>query len=54
MTENKPANPLEMIAYVLSQQIEDGEIVYIGTGLPMVAGILAKKTHAPYLRLVYE
>ena len=22
MTENKPANPLEMIAYVLSQQIE--------------------------------
>jgi acyl CoA:acetate/3-ketoacid CoA transferase beta subunit len=54
MTENKPANPLEMIAYVLSQQIEDGEIVYIGTGLPMVAGILARKTHAPNITLVYE
>lgn len=54
MTENKPANPLEMIAYVLSQQIEDGEVVYIGTGLPMVAGILAKKTHAPNITLVYE
>lgn len=54
MTESKPANPLEMIAYVLAQQIEDGEVVYIGTGLPMVAGILAKKTHAPNITLVYE
>jgi len=54
MTEPKPANPLEMIAYVLAQEIEDGEIVYIGTGLPMVAGILAKKTHAPNITMVYE
>jgi len=54
MTENKPANPLEMIAYVLSLQIEDNEVVYIGTGLPMVAGILAKKTHAPNITMVYE
>jgi len=54
MTDNRPANPLEMIAYVLAQQIQDGEVVYIGTGLPMVAGILAKKTHAPNITLVYE
>jgi len=54
MIEPRPANPLEMIAYVLAQQIEDGEVVYIGTGLPMVAGILAKKTHAPNITLVYE
>lgn len=54
MTDNRPANPLEMIAYVLSQEIKDGEVVYIGTGLPMVAGILAKKTHAPNITLVYE
>ena len=54
MTEHRPANPLEMIAYVLAQQIEDGEVVYIGTGLPMVAGTLAKKTHAPNITLVFE
>jgi len=54
MTDNKPANPLEMIAYVLSKQIVDNEVVYIGTGLPMVAGILAKKTHAPNITIVYE
>ncbi len=54
MTDQRPANPLEMIAYVLAQQIKDGEVVYIGTGLPMVAGILAKKTHAPNITMVYE
>ena len=54
MTAEKPANPLEMIAYVLAQQINDHEIVYVGTGLPMVSAILAKKTHAPNITLVYE
>ncbi len=54
MTEKKPANPLEMLAYVLSKHINDHEVVYIGTGLPMVAAILAKKTHAPNITFVYE
>ncbi len=56
MTSNnkKPANPLEILAYVLSKQINDNEIVYIGTGLPMVAAILAQKTHAPNITMVYE
>lgn len=54
MSNVAPANPLEMIAYNLSNQIEDGQIVYVGTGLPMVGGILAKKTHAPNITLVYE
>lgn len=51
---NAPANPLEILAYILSQQIQDHWVVYIGTGLPMVAGILAKKTHAPHITIVYE
>lgn len=54
MALSTPANPLEMLAYILARQIEDNEIVYIGTGLPMVAAILAKKTHAPNITLVYE
>jgi len=44
---NAPANPLETLAYIIAQQIHDHSVVYIGTGIPMVAGILAKKTHAP-------
>ena len=54
MAESKPMNPLEALSYVLSRQINDHETVYIGTGLPMVAGILAKKTHAPHITFVYE
>lgn len=54
MNMKQQANPLEMVAYVLSKQINDHEVVYIGTGLPMVAAILAKKTHAPNITFVYE
>ncbi|HWR68905.1 MAG TPA: CoA-transferase [Desulfomonilia bacterium] len=49
-----PANPLEMLAYILAQQIHDHKIVYIGTGIPMIAGILAHKTHAQNITMVYE
>jgi acyl CoA:acetate/3-ketoacid CoA transferase beta subunit len=54
MTNEKPLNPLEMLTYVLSLQIKDHQVVYVGTGLPMVAAILAKKTHAPNITMVYE
>ena len=43
MSSDKPMNPLEMLAYIIAQQIHDHEVVYIGTGIPMVAAILAKK-----------
>ena len=54
MSNVAPANPLEMLAYNISRLITDGEIVYIGTGLPMVGGMLAKKTHAQNITMVYE
>ncbi|MDD3853104.1 MAG: glutaconate CoA-transferase [Syntrophomonadaceae bacterium] len=54
MSNVAPANPLEMLAYNLSRLITDGEIVYVGTGLPMVGGMLAKKTHAKNITMVYE
>lgn len=52
--DKRPANPLEQLAYNISLQIKDGQIVYVGTGLPMVGAILAAKTHAPNITLVYE
>lgn len=48
------ANPLEQLAYNIAMQIKDNQIVYVGTGLPMVGAILAAKTHAPNITLVYE
>jgi len=54
MKSDAPANPLEMLAYFISLQIQDSTVVYVGTGLPMVAAILARKTHAPHITMVYE
>jgi len=55
----KYANPkefttLELMAVCGSKQIKNGEVVFIGTGLPLIAAMLAKKTHAPKAKIVYE
>jgi len=33
---------------------KNGEVVFVGTGLPMIAAMLAKRTHAPRAKIVYE
>lgn len=45
---------LELMAVCGSRQIKNGDVVFIGTGLPLIAAMLAKKTHAPKAKIVYE
>jgi glutaconate CoA-transferase subunit B len=45
---------LELMAVCGSRQIKNYEVVFIGTGLPLIAAMLAKKTHAPNAKIVYE
>jgi len=45
---------LELMAVCGSRVIKNGQVVFIGTGLPMIAAMLAKKTHAPGAKIVYE
>lgn len=47
-------NTLELMAVCGSRLIKNGEVVFIGTGLPMIAALLAKRTHAPSARIVFE
>ncbi len=47
-------NTLELMAVCGSKQIKNDEVVFIGTGLPLIAAMLAKKTHAPRAKIVYE
>lgn len=47
-------NTLELMAVCGSKQIKNGEVVFIGTGLPLISAMLAKKTHAPGAKIVYE
>ena len=45
---------LELMAACGSRAINDHEVVFVGTGLPMVASLLAKRTHAKNAKIVYE
>jgi glutaconate CoA-transferase subunit B len=44
----------EIQAYTMARQIKNGNIVIVGTGLPIVGAILAKKTFAPDCALLVE
>ena len=37
-----------------AQQLQDGDSVLVGIGVPNLAANLAKRTHAPDLRMIYE
>jgi glutaconate CoA-transferase subunit B len=46
--------PEEMMAIMTCKEFKDWETVFVGIGIPLLAGILAKRFHAPHLSLVYE
>jgi glutaconate CoA-transferase subunit B len=44
----------EMMTVVASRQLRDGQVCFVGIGLPSEAANLARLTHAPGVVLVYE
>src|SRR5881397_2113640 len=46
--------PTEIMAAAGAREIRDGEVVVVGIGLPWVACVLAKRTHAPGLTFLLE
>lgn len=51
---NQDYNPTELLAYVAAGLLEDNKSVFVGTGLPMIAAMLAQRTHAPNLLIIFE
>ena len=47
-------SPAEMMTAVAARELRDGEVVFVGIGLPNLACNLARATHAPNLVLIYE
>lgn len=45
---------LELMAVCGSRAIKNCEVVFVGTGLPMIAALLAKRTHAEGAKIVFE
>ena len=54
MTVSTDYTAQEIIVVAGSKVLEDNKIVFVGTGLPMVASLLARLTHAPGLIPVFE
>jgi len=47
-------NATELMACAASRVLENGKSVFVGTGLPIIASMLAQRTHAPNLLVVFE
>jgi glutaconate CoA-transferase subunit B len=44
----------ELMAVTAAREIKDGEVVFAGTGLPMLGAMLAQHTHAPNCIIIFE
>lgn len=44
----------ELMAVAAAREIQDGEVVFAGTGLPMLGAMLAQRTHAPECCIIFE
>ncbi len=44
----------ELMAVAAAREINDGEVVFAGTGLPMLSAMLAQHTHAPGCCIIFE
>jgi glutaconate CoA-transferase subunit B len=44
----------EMMSVAAARRLRDGAVCFVGIGLPSTAANLARLTHAPHVRLIYE
>jgi glutaconate CoA-transferase, subunit B len=45
---------MELMTVIAAREVADGEVVFAGTGLPMLGVMLAQKTHAPACVIIFE
>jgi len=54
MTSARPYTMGELMVSAAAREIGDGEVVFVGMRLPLIAFIVAKKTHAPHSVGLFE
>src|SRR5438105_6211261 len=52
--ESTTYSAADMMTVIAARALRDGEVVFVGIGLPSLACNLALRTHAPALVLIYE
>ena len=54
MTENRRHSASELLAVMSSRLLDDGQTVFAGVGIPLLAATLAQRMHAPGLTILFE
>ena len=54
MTYAKEYSTSELMTATVARQIHDHDVVFIGVGVPLMAGLVAVATHAPNAMMVFE
>src|SRR5512139_1011716 len=54
MTADIEYAPYELMVAAGARELQDGEIVVVGLGLPVIATFLAQRTHAPHITILME
>jgi glutaconate CoA-transferase subunit B len=54
MSEGPGYTPQEMMVAVAAREIRDGQLVFVGMRLPILAYGVARRTHAPNARALFE
>src|SRR5579872_6869911 len=54
MTESQRYTAAEILAILSSRQLEDGQVVFAGVGVPLLAATLAQRLHCPALTILFE
>jgi len=54
MTEDKNYTSSELLAVMNARILKDGQIVFAGVGIPLLAATLAQRVHAPGLTILFE
>lgn len=54
MSDGSPYTPQELMVAVASREIRDGDVVFVGMRLPMLAYAVARNAHAPSARGLFE
>jgi glutaconate CoA-transferase subunit B len=53
-SESRAYTPGELMVVSAAREIRDGEVVFVGMRLPLIAFVVAKKTHAPHAVGLFE
>lgn len=54
MTEAKYYTASELLAVLSARQLKDGQVVFAGIGVPLLAATLAQRLHCPALTILFE